>query len=445
MANFLSKTFGKLTSSILNLIVIALSVISVISLIALPVLNLKVGVTFTKEISEILLPKNQETTDEDEIIQLVVDELVKEKVTLRFEIKLSAMDTVSCALDGGTEKTKEILYSFTDAIAESVDEKVIEKAEIAITKASVTTVIKMQISTLSDTLGEKSDEVMQNIGVDEEYVNSKTQSILDSIKADGANVDSVTDSIMTIVDDVDQKLQGSEYKDEVDKLTEENRAEIRDSVAELVQSLSDENGEIDGDSLISSLLSGLLSDSGEQASALPNSSATFAIKKPLFETENKPEEKSLDQILKEELRALITGGVVKTAKTVFLAISILLAIVAFCWAYLILKIFFKMHSKNPLIKLKAPISVSWIPFVILFAIPNVISILLKNPPSMLTSAIGEQGLSALTTIGKAISLSASSSTLIPFVLSVVLFVFGILYSARRKALKKELKKQKTSV
>ena len=53
MANFLSKTFGKLTSSILNLIVIALSVISVISLIALPVLNLKVGVTFTKEISEI--------------------------------------------------------------------------------------------------------------------------------------------------------------------------------------------------------------------------------------------------------------------------------------------------------------------------------------------------------------------------------------------------------
>ncbi|MBQ7373463.1 MAG: hypothetical protein IJW64_02725 [Clostridia bacterium] len=445
MSSFVGKIFSKLTSSVLNLIVIAISTVAILSSVVLPPLKINAQVTFTEEISNMLFPQKENPTEEDELIYLVADELVKEKVKLSFEIKLSAMDAVSCSLDGSAEKTRNILLSYTDTVAESVDDEVLAKVEIAVTKASVTTIIKKQITVLSDSLDDKTDEVMQNIGVDDEYVGAKTQDVLNSIKAENATVDSVTDTIMSVVDDVDVKLQDSVYKDEVDSLDEESRAEIREAVEQLVNSLADENGNIDGDALIDSLFAELLSGGNDQASLSPSTNATFYQRKVLFSQENPSQNKSVKELLKEKLRELVTEEVVKLAKTLFLAITLAVAIVIIAWAYLILKILLKMSSPNPLVKLKTPITVSWIPFVVLFALPNVIFKLLANPPQMLLTAIEEQGLTQFLSLGKAISVSATSSTIIPFVLSIVLLVFGVIYSARRKAIAKDLKKQKTNV
>ena len=442
MDNFITKTLNKLTNTVLNLIVIAISSIAILGVALFPTLKISAKATFTKELASTVAPAKENPTEEDEIVQLVIDELANEHISLEIKIKFSAFDALGCALDGSLEKTKELLFAFTDTVAQSIDHEVVAKVEKAVTKAGVSTIIKKQINTLSDSLGEKSEEVMQNIGVDGDYIADKSQDILNSIKSDGANVDSVTDTIMSIVDDVDSKLQNSQYKNEVETLTEENREEIRQAVADLVSSLADEDGNLDGNSLITILLSGLVSGSLNQSSASPEHS-TFALSKVLFEQEISSQTKSVDQVLKEKLRALISEELAQSVQTVFLAITLILIVTVVLWAFLILKILLKLNAKNPLIKLKAPITFCWLPFIILHALPNVIFWLLSSPPQFISSALSANGLASLSTIGSAVSLSAFSSTLIPFVLSIVLLVFGVFYSAKRKQIDKDLKKQKT--
>lgn len=441
MDNFITKTLNNLTNTVLNLIVIAISSLAILGLALFPTFKISAKATFTKELASIVAPAKDNPTEEDEIVQLVISELVKENVSLKFELKFTLFDAFACALDGTAEKTKEKLFLYSDTIAESVDDKVIEKVEKAVTKAGVSTIIKKQINSLSNTLGNKSDEVMQNIGVDEDYISAKTQDILNSIKSDGANVDSVTDTIMTIVDDVDVKLQNSQYKNEVDSLTEENREEIRQAVEDLVNSIADENGNFDGNSLIAVLLSGLALENSNQASASPNHTS-FAPNKVLYEQEHQTQTKSVDQVLKEKLRSLISDEIVQSVKTAFLAIFLMLVISVVLWAYLILKILFRLNAKNPLIKLKAPIAFSWFPFAILYALPKVISLIFKNPPQIITSVLLENGFAILSKIGSAIKLSYFSSTLIPFVLSIVLLIFSVFYSAKRKQIDKDMKSPK---
>ena len=78
--------------------------------------------------------------------------------------------------------------------------------DAASSKVGVETVIKKQIDVLSETLGSEGEEVLQNIGVTDEYLSQQTQAVLDSIKADDATVDTITDTIMDIVEDVDGKF-----------------------------------------------------------------------------------------------------------------------------------------------------------------------------------------------------------------------------------------------
>ena len=443
MSNFVNNVFKNLTSAVLNVIIIALSVMSILGLTLLPTLKIKAEVTFTEDVAEVLLPKNQSESEEEQIVQSVVKELVKANTSIRFEIKLTTADLFSCALDSSNLKTQDVLYSYTDTVADSVDENLVAKVELAIAKVGVETVIKKQIDVLSETLGSEGEEVLQNIGVTDEYLSQQTQAVLDSIKADDATVDTITDTIMDIVEDVDGKLQNSDYKDQVDQLTDESKEEIRQTIEDLVNSLADENGNVDGDSLISSLLTGLMSGEGSQSFAMPNGATASPLKDGAFEQENPEQNISVSQLLKDKLRSIVTLELAKIVRLVFLGILIAIGLTALSWAYLILKIVAKTNSKNPLVKLKAPISVSWLPFVILFALPNALFMLLANPPQILSSALSQEGLSLLSAVGSAIKINVFSSTLIPFVLSVVLLVFGVFYSARRKQIDKDLKTQKT--
>lgn len=90
--------------------------------------------------------------------------------------------------------------------------------------------------------------------MDEEYINQKTDALLDAIYAENATVDGVSQKAVETVEEVFEKLDESGVAEfQGAALTEENKEEIKNSIAEALSVIADENGNIDADDLAANL------------------------------------------------------------------------------------------------------------------------------------------------------------------------------------------------
>ena len=427
--------------AILNVIVVALCFFAIIGYFFDSLFKAEFKVTFSPEIAELIFPAPEEgASDEEKLSHTLITELAKQRVSISLCLDLTMSDVLNCSLANTVEPTMAYMLSFTDGLAESLGNEKKTEIETAVTKASVSTVVKMEVEKFAEELGKESQEVLTDLGIDDEYISQKTDVILDAVKSETATVDSVADSVMEVIDDLYLKVdEHPEYADQVADFTEEDKEALRQNVEEILSNIAEEDGSINGDELISTLINEFLSQQNSEQSSEGTARAPEGVlfSDIRFEGEqiDEPEEKDLTQTLKDEFRKIVTPEVASVVKTVFSGLLISVAFSSFWWLFLIIKILVKINSKNPLIKLKSAIWLGWSPFVALKLIPDLVVGLLSNPPAFLTSFVSADILATVKTVfTSGATATFTSSSVFAFIAAIVLLVFSFFYaSARRKA------------
>lgn len=441
-----------LFSWIMNLIVIALSVFAVFGHFFAPLWTIDLQLTLTPEIAEVLFPEPKNPTEEEKTTAMLIKELAKENVSLGAKLNFNAAEIINCALTED-ENTEVAIKKSIDELVDSVNNEKLKHIEDSIARASVATAVKSQVSKFTEILNKDAETIMNDIGIDDDFIKDNTDAILVALRAENATVDTITDTVMGVVDEVYDKFEASEFADQIDDLSTTERTAIEDVVKTVVGMIADENGNVDGNDFLSKLFAKLLSgdeESTEETAFAGSDDLTYASKKlgangligVTFEDINtEPQEKDLKEVLREKLYGIVSDGVVGFFKTVFRVVSIMLAFSSFWWIWLIVKILLRTLTKNPYIKLKSAIMFGWIPFAILYIIPTALIWLLADPASFIWGWIG--GIfPSLKTIISGVAISFSTSAIVSIICTAVLFVFGIFYAICRGLYKPDSGKTK---
>lgn len=433
------------TATIYNLIVVVLVFLSVLGYFFMPVINADLAFTFTPEIANLLISNSNDEnlTKEEKTTIMMIQELGNERINISFPLKVEMKDFINCGASMDWTKTQEFLYARVDDIVNGFDKTKINEFENSIAKVSLKIAIKTEIDQLAESANESSETILQNLNITDEYIEQNTSFILESIRSENATVDSVSESVMTVIDDLYDKIHESKYS-ELQPYTPETKEEIEDGVKSIIEYIADENGNINSDEIIYRLISGLLNNENQSAQGADfslNDSLLYSRKfiekpNPAFSEENK-EYVSAQAEIKNYLISLITPTVVSAVQSALRGGLIAIAISCLAWIWVLIKILFKLFSNNPLVKLKCPIIFGWGPCLTFSLIPTVLIKLLANPPAFLGNFLGAKILSTVETIfNSGLIISYSSSAIFAGVCALILFIFGFFYASLRRSLKK---------
>lgn len=433
----MSKSGSRFTVFLFNILIALLSVAAVAALFFAPLWKIDVKYVMQKEVLEKILPEEAKEVD--------LDEIVGDGIPLSLTVSVQTKDTIRSALG------KDAKQSVTELIENNVDKVVDELAptfnEIAekivrsTAKSTVRDAVNEQVKNFlqnagSEATDERVSELLNQAGVDEEYINQKTDALLDAIYAENATVDGVSQKAVETVEEVFEKLDKSGVAEfQGAALTEENKEEIKNSITEALSVIADENGNIDADDLAANLILEMLRSSEDESEP-----AVAAMDFTTQETDSGSAEEDATEQLKAEVKQMIMEKLTdETLDTIVLALRIVFGVLcftAFTWAWLIVKMLFKAFSRNPAIKLKLPIWLGWLPFLALVLLPMGAMLLLKAQPSFLVNLLGAEMMESLSTFFASASLSFSSAAWVAFAAAVALIILSIPYGIFRRRLKR---------
>ncbi len=451
----------KTNCAILNLIVAILSLVAIFGYFMFPFWKINATVTFNEDLAKLIFEEEEEDEEksddalenaDEDILNLLIEELVDEDISLEFTVSIDTTFLAKTALSSSKKQTERFIHSLIDDFVDSIDEDTLEELEDSIARASVSAAIKVELKELSKNNDMDVEDVMDEIGVSDDYLDNSSNRILNAIEDENATVDSVTDVVIDIVKDVYSRYGNSSLADETfEHLTAEGEAELRVEVADIISSFANEDGSFNSDGLISTLIDQLLSseeeeDDSEEASLTPAQNIAFAIEKYLAPEEyssKKTSDKSINEKVADAIKETIDDDIIETINLVSI---ILVAFISFCtiwWVILLLKLLIRLGMKNPLVRLASPIIFGGLPFIIFFIIPTIAVKLLSSPPSFIVDLLGKETAKTVKTLFKgAIDVSFSSSAVFAFVCGFILFVFGFYYAKQRRSIKRKIKEEK---
>lgn len=374
---------------IFNVIITAICLASVLAYFALPLWKVNVSCTLT---SEMFRSITGESGENEELMKEIADELEKKPIDAAFDITLKTKTFLaSFASDGEKLVAKMVDYNaetLTNQLSGTVKE---------VSKAAVRATAK---NSLKETLKDGSAEYQWK---DEETVNAELDKLTDALMKDDATVSSVSDAAADAIANVYKSETGND-------IPEADKQAAKAEMEKMLKEVADENGNIDADKLITDMLTQMLSGnsgSGNNENGSGNNengdgngtgadketaAATFTAAKTstLFigtgeesgetagsggssgETTGGGEADSM-QALKDSLTQAINekiGGQMNTFLLVMKITGGVILFTLFTWAYIVLKILCKAATANPVVKLKLPIWLGWLPFLILYAVPT---------------------------------------------------------------------------
>ena len=462
--------------SICNIVIAALCFVAILCYFIFPFWRVSLSLTLSPENMEELL--NEELGDEDITMQngdiaptstiiytntpSIEDEVNKseinfedldlkkilgdEEVVISAGISLSSGDIVGSLFIDPHDTVENILKSNVDDIVDQLDETLNKIAKNAATQVSAMVLkeqVKSEIRALYDT--DKTDEEVQQLlddaGITDEYIESKTEQIVNSLYEENANTETVSETIVSTVDDVCKTLKNSGNPDFADlTLSNEDKEEIKTDIQEILNEIAEEDGSINGEEIVSRLVLGLLQDANEESEEGVQPSAkqygAQAQIKPLSASAS--DEELSEEDVKEQLKAEIykmlevPEEAVETIAVVLRVLAALVLIILLSWLYIIIKILCKMKKPDNSVKLKCPMFLGWWPFAILHALPTILFSMLADPTSPLGELVGAEA----TEMFKFFSVDFFSSAVIAFVIAVGLFFFAAFYYRKlRRTLK----------
>lgn len=365
---------------IFNVIITAICLASVLAYFVLPLWKVKVSCTLT---SEMFRSITGESGENEELMKEIADELEKKPIDAAFDITLKTKTFLASFASDGEKLVAEMVDYNAETLAEQLSGTVKE-----VSKAAVRATAK---NSLKETLKDGSAEYQWK---DEETVNAELDKLTDALMKDDATVSSVSDSAADAIANVYKSETGND-------IPEADKQAAKAEMEKMLKEVADENGNIDADKLITDMLAQMLSgNSGSGNNENGNgtgadketAAATFTAAKTsaLFigtgeasgetagsggssgETTGGGEADSM-QALKDSLTQAINekiGGQMNTFLLVMKITGGLILFTLFTWAYIVLKILCKAATANPVVKLKLPIWLGWLPFLILYAVPT---------------------------------------------------------------------------
>lgn len=395
---------------------------------------------------------------------------------IALKIELTTVDVLS-SLDTSADTVaavRAIIDKNVDKIVNDMEAPLNKLAQSAVKEVSKVTVkdsVKQSIrdsldSSLSDAeKDEKTDQLMMDIGLTDEYLDEKIDDLFADLSEEPIPVDTATDKIVDTVADVMADVKNNADKNGVDELqnfsgtmTNEEREELKKELSSVVETFADENGNVDMNSLVPQLLLMMMkgeNGSGREGEGVPNAGVSVKVTalgsttSSSVPTTNNEETQSATEELKEELRTmiheLIPDDVALTIATVMQGLSYLVFFTFFTWAYLLLKILVKWTRRCNGIKLKLPIWLGTLPYLIFALLPNGIMAALRNPATLAQFAAMDFDLSAASGILAAFDVSFFNGGFLSFYIAIFLLLFGLFYyGPLRRMLKKEAKQEKKS-
>ena len=433
----MSKSGSRFTVFLFNILIALLSVAAVAALFFAPLWEIDVKYVMQKEVLEKILPEEAKEVDLDEIvgdgIPLSLTVSVQTKDTIRSTLGKDARQSVTELIENNVDKVVDELAPTFDEIAE----KIVRSTAKSTVRDAVNEQVKNFLQNAgSEATDERVSELLNQAGVDEEYINQKTDALLDAIYAENATVDGVSQKAVETVEEVFEKLDKSGVAEfQGAALTEENKEEIKNSIDEALSVIADENGNIDADDLAANLILEMLRSSEDESEP-----AVAAMDFTTQETDSGSVEEDATEQLKAEVKQMIMEKLTdETLDTIVLALRIVFGVLcftAFTWAWLIVKMLFKAFSRNPAIKLKLPIWLGWLPFLALVLLPMGAMLLVKAQPSFLVNLLGAEMMESLSTFFASASLSFSSAAWVAFAAAVALIILSIPYGIFRRRLKR---------
>lgn len=365
---------------IFNVIITAICLASVLAYFVLPLWKVNVSCTLT---SEMFRSITGESGENEELMKEIADELEKKPIDAAFDITLKTKTFLSSFASDGEKLVAEMVDYNAETLANQLSGTVKE-----VSKAAVRATAK---NSLKETLKDGSAEYQWK---DEETVNAELDKLTDALMKDDATVSSVSDAAADAIANVYKSETGND-------MPEADKQAAKAEMEKMLKEVADENGNIDADKLITDMLAQMLSgNSGSGNNENGNgtgadketAAATFTAAKTstLFigtgeasgetagsggssgETTGGGEEDSM-QALKDSLTQAINekiGGQMNTFLLVMKITGGVILFTLFTWAYIVLKILCKAATANPVVKLKLPIWLGWLPFLILYAVPT---------------------------------------------------------------------------
>lgn len=367
---------------IFNVIITAICLASVLAYFVLPLWKVNVSCTLT---SEMFRSITGESGENEELMKEIADELEKKPIDAAFDITLKTKTFLASFASDGEKLVAEMVDYNAETLANQLSGTVKE-----VSKAAVRATAK---NSLKETLKDGSAEYQWK---DEETVNAELDKLTDALMKDDATVSSVSDAAADAIANVYKSETGND-------MPEADKQAAKAEMEKMLKEVADENGNIDADKLITDMLAQMLSgnsgsgnnengDGNGTGADKETAAATFTAAKTstLFictgeasgetagsggssgETTGGGEADSM-QALKDSLTQAINekiGGQMNTFLLVMKITGGVILFTLFTWAYIVLKILCKAATANPVVKLKLPIWLGWLPFLILYAVPT---------------------------------------------------------------------------
>ena len=394
---------------IFNVIITAICLASVLAYFALPLWKVNVSCTLT---SEMFRSITGESGENEELMKEIADELEKKPIDAAFDITLKTKTFLASFASDGEKLVAEMVDYNAETLTNQLSGTVKE-----VSKAAVRATAK---NSLKETLKDGSAEYQWK---DEETVNAELDKLTDALMKDDATVSSVSDAAADAIANVYKSETGND-------IPEADKQAAKAEMEKMLKEVADENGNIDADKLITDMLAQMLSgnsgsgnnengsgnnengdgngtgadketaaatftaaktstlfigtgeESGETAGSGGSSGETTGSGESSGETTGSGEssgettgsgEADSMQALKDSLTQAINekiGGQMNTFLLVMKITGGVILFTLFTWAYIVLKILCKVATANPVVKLKLPIWLGWLPFLILYAVPT---------------------------------------------------------------------------
>lgn len=369
---------------IFNVIITAICLASVLAYFVLPLWKVNVSCTLT---SEMFRSITGESGENEELMKEIADELEKKPIDAAFDITLKTKTFLASFASDGEKLVAEMVDYNAETLTDQLSGTVKE-----VSKAAVRATAK---NSLKETLKDGSAEYQWK---DEETVNAELDKLTDALMKDDATVSSVSDAAADAIANVYKSETGND-------IPEADKQAAKAEMEKMLKEVADENGNIDADKLITNMLAQMLSgnsgngnnengDGNGTGADKETAAATFTAAKTSDrfigtgeasgetagsggssgETTGSGEADSM-QALKDSLTQAINekiGGQMNTFLLVMKITGGVILFTLFTWAYIVLKILCKAATANPVVKLKLPIWLGWLPFLILYAVPTVV-------------------------------------------------------------------------
>ena len=231
----------KLIIRFLNLIILALSAVATILMFTLPTLSFNSYVAIDLNTFAAFVPTT-EFSDDIDIVKLIGTDTIR--VGMKF--KVSPAQTAGM-IDGNRERINENVIG--DNIKDVVHmlHKPVDIITDYLIRTNMKKLITNQITTYVDQARAKyadqypvastTADIMDEVGMDDEYFTNFSIALYDSLNSDGATVDSAGNVLYTQIDDALAKAEESGVVD-TSAFGDENKAAIKDSLVGILTSLN---------------------------------------------------------------------------------------------------------------------------------------------------------------------------------------------------------------